>query len=97
MIETWNELHEGTGISATKEYGRRYINFTAQNTAHWKASTSSPPAMVWASLGPQVYESGLHTALNAGDGTWLTTRIAGHDAIYTDRFGVRPAITFTLP
>jgi hypothetical protein len=25
-IETWNEMHEGSGINQTKEYGRLYIN-----------------------------------------------------------------------
>jgi hypothetical protein len=28
MIETWNELHEGTDICETKEYGRQYIEIT---------------------------------------------------------------------
>ena len=57
-----------------------------------------PAAMIWASLGPQEYDSGLYTALNVGDGTWRTTRIAGHDAIYTDRFGASPGSyrVFTL-
>lgn len=28
MVETWNELHEGTDICETKEYGRKYIELT---------------------------------------------------------------------
>ncbi len=30
VIETWNELHEGTDICETKEYGKEYIELTAQ-------------------------------------------------------------------
>jgi len=30
VIETWNELHEGTDICETKEYGRQYIDLTAK-------------------------------------------------------------------
>ena len=29
-LETWNEYHEGTDIAASKEYGRRYIEMTAE-------------------------------------------------------------------
>ena len=31
-IETWNELHEASGIGETKEYGRVYIDLTKQLT-----------------------------------------------------------------
>jgi hypothetical protein len=44
LIEDWNELFEGTGISATKEYGRRYIDQTAKNVARWKASPNPAPS-----------------------------------------------------
>ena len=40
LMETWNELHEGTAIAATKEYGRRYIDQSARNVARWKASSA---------------------------------------------------------
>jgi uncharacterized protein (TIGR03437 family) len=86
LIQTWNELHEATGISATKEYGRRYIDLTAQNVARWKSPetpTAPPPRTVWASLGPLNYQAGVYPAINHGDGKWLTTRMAGHDAIYS--------------
>lgn len=88
LIEDWNELFEGTGISATKEYGRRYIDQTARNVARWKSSPTPPPApspsMVWASLGSQLYLSGLYPPLNNGGAAWLPTRVAGHDAVYPD-------------
>jgi hypothetical protein len=37
IIETWNEMHEGTGICATKEYGRTYIDLTATYVKAFKA------------------------------------------------------------
>jgi hypothetical protein len=88
FIEDWNELFEGSGISATKEYGRRYIDQTARNVARWKSSANpppySPPATVWASMGPMFYSSGIFTPFNYGGAAWLTTQIAGHDAMYPD-------------
>jgi len=32
-IETWNEMHEGSGISETVEYGRKYIDLTRELAA----------------------------------------------------------------
>lgn len=37
LIETWNEMHEGTSICASKEYGRTYIDLTAKYAAAFKA------------------------------------------------------------
>lgn len=37
MVETWNELHEGTDICHTREYGRDYIVLTAEYAARYKA------------------------------------------------------------
>ncbi len=36
MIETWNELHEGTDICETREYGRQYIDMTAKYSVMFK-------------------------------------------------------------
>lgn len=36
MIETWNELHEGTDICETREYSRQYIQLTAEYAALFK-------------------------------------------------------------
>jgi hypothetical protein len=38
-VETWSELHEGTEICETAEYGRLYIDLTAHYAAHFKAGT----------------------------------------------------------
>jgi hypothetical protein len=31
-VETWNEYHEGTNVSDSREYGRQYIELTKLNT-----------------------------------------------------------------
>jgi len=42
MIETWNELHEGTDICETVEYGRQYIELTRHYVDLFKRSFRSP-------------------------------------------------------
>jgi len=37
MVETWNELHEGTDICATREYGRQYIELTRKYADQFRA------------------------------------------------------------
>ena len=37
MVETWNELHEGTDICETREYGRQYIEITAEYATRFRA------------------------------------------------------------
>ena len=36
MLETWNELHEGTGLCESKEYGRQYIEMTRKYSDMFK-------------------------------------------------------------
>jgi len=36
VLETWNELHEGTDICETKEYGRQYVDQTAEFSRKFK-------------------------------------------------------------
>ncbi len=36
IVETWNEMHEGTSIAETTEYGRKYIELTARYSALFK-------------------------------------------------------------
>ena len=65
-LETWIELHEGTDIAATLEYGRTYIDLTAQNVQKWKsgASSYSTSLMVWLDFGQPLYSHGLYPAFN---------------------------------
>ena len=39
MVETWNELHEGTDICDTREYGRQYIQLTAKYAQQFRTGT----------------------------------------------------------
>lgn len=40
LLETWNELHEATGICRTVEHGSTYIDLTARYAAAWKAGAT---------------------------------------------------------
>lgn len=42
VIETWNEFHEGSGISETREFGRQYIELTRRLADEYKASWEFP-------------------------------------------------------
>jgi hypothetical protein len=42
MIETWSELHEGTDICETKEYGRQYIELTRKYADLFKQGWAPP-------------------------------------------------------
>ncbi len=37
VVETWNELHEGTEIAPTREHGRRYVDLTRKHADLWRA------------------------------------------------------------
>lgn len=41
ILETWNEWHEGTGISDTLEDGRRYIELTRKYSDRFRAGAST--------------------------------------------------------
>ncbi|MCB9888063.1 MAG: DUF5010 domain-containing protein [Planctomycetes bacterium] len=42
VLETWNEMHEGSEICATKELGRRYLDITKEYTARLRAGDPGP-------------------------------------------------------
>lgn len=37
VVETWNELHEGTEIAPTREHGRKYVELTRKYADLWHA------------------------------------------------------------
>ena len=41
LIETWNEMHEGTEICESVEYGRKYIELTRRCVDLWKSGAGS--------------------------------------------------------
>jgi hypothetical protein len=42
VVETWNELHEGTEIAPTKEHGRLYVGLTHRFADLWRSATVLP-------------------------------------------------------
>jgi hypothetical protein len=42
LIETWNEMHEGTTICESREYGRQYIDLTRTYVDHFKRGDGPP-------------------------------------------------------
>ena len=43
MVETWNELHEGTEVAPTAEHGYRYVHLTRQYADLWRSGVYRPP------------------------------------------------------
>lgn len=50
LIETWNELHEGTEICPTRECGSLYLDITREWTARLRSGLDAGPAR----LGPRI-------------------------------------------
>ncbi|MCA9444513.1 MAG: DUF5010 domain-containing protein, partial [Candidatus Omnitrophica bacterium] len=81
VIETWNELHEGTEICPTVEYGDQYLQMTARYVNQYKNDSDSKPlagpfmgkaSVVWP--GTQI-ETGM-TPVNTADGEFRITETA---------------------
>lgn len=90
-VETWNELHEGTDIAVSREYGRQYIDLTRESLRLWRQSAPPEQGVTWTELGRSPKLHGLHPAANAGDGTWITSFQAGREAAAPDSAGPSPA------
>lgn len=43
IVETWNELHEGTEICPTREYGEEYLRITGHYARAFKNPEDTPP------------------------------------------------------
>ncbi len=46
LLETWNEMHEGTDICHSKEYGRQYIEITREYADQFKRGETSDEEIV---------------------------------------------------
>jgi hypothetical protein len=51
VIETWNELHEGTEICPTEEWGHEYLDITREYVKAFKKSSESQPLLCGERLG----------------------------------------------
>jgi len=85
VVETWNELHEGTEIAPSREHGRKYVELTAKYAALWRsrARLDRPGAFgkareVSVSLGEKNASSGL-LQKDIEDGKTEPVRAAGKD------------------
>ena len=83
MTETWNELHEGTDICHSKEYGRQYIELTRKYADLWKQGVELEPTgpyaqarEVSATLGEGGESKGVQVA-SSGDGVTRPTTLGG--------------------
>lgn len=90
VIESWNEYHEGTDISETIEYGRKYLDLTREYTEYFKKgilpeggliSEYKEASQVSAKLGEESTALGLASgAESEGDGASTTVERAGEEA-----------------
>ncbi|OIP03335.1 MAG: hypothetical protein AUJ96_14775 [Armatimonadetes bacterium CG2_30_66_41] len=82
LVETWNELHEGTDICDTKEYGRRFIDLTAKYAKLFKEGVVLPKTGPFADAQQVEWDASrsdekLGIALrNSGDGLMEPTELA---------------------
>ncbi len=89
VIETWNELHEGTDICETREFGRKYIDLTKRYAADWRAGKRLPSASPYANarsatvtFGPNGRDRGVRLVANA-DGLFRQSSAVGSDCVET--------------
>lgn len=95
MVETWNELHEGTDIAHTKEYGRMYIELTAGYARRFHAGEKLTPSGPFAGarevsidVDPTLESKGLKIP-NLEDGLREEATLGGRRCLRTapNRFG----------
>jgi hypothetical protein len=87
MVETWNELHEGTEVCESKEYGRQYIELTRKYATLFKQGWRPPTPKgqytgaksVSTTLGKENREAGLRQVEN-DDGVTAAAVMAGEEA-----------------
>jgi len=85
-VETWNELHEGTDIAESREYGRQYIDLTRRYAEAWKAGKRVQPTGPYAdarevslTFGPGGKSAGIRLK-TGGDGLAEVATVGGADA-----------------
>lgn len=78
MVETWNELHEGTDVCETKEYGRRYIDLTRKYAGLFKRREVVPlPDHLMA---PHALDT--EVSMTVGDETSVIDQRGGGDGLF---------------
>jgi hypothetical protein len=89
LVETWNELHEGTDICDSREYGRQYIQLTARYARLFRQKTVLPKTGPFADAESVVWDAdraeqrlGI-TVLDGGDGLVETNTVDGQACLRT--------------
>ena len=83
LVETWNELHEGTDVCDSKEFGRQYIELTAKYAKLFRDGTVLPKTGPFANATQVAWDAGrsdeqLGLSLrNSGDGLMVPLELAG--------------------
>ena len=83
LVETWNELHEGTDVCDSKEYGRKYIELTAKYAQLFRDNVVLPKTGPFANAqqvewcASSADEKRGMTVINSGDGLMMPIEIAG--------------------
>ena len=83
-IETWNELHEGTDICDTIEYGGEYIDLTAKFADQFRSGDQIPIDGKFSSAESVSWSEGLSSGINiteVDDGLFETVEVNGVSAI----------------
>lgn len=81
-IETWNEWHEGSEIAFSKEYGKKYLNMTAEYIDLWKKTDYGKAPYVWFKPGANPHISGLWPVFNLHNSSWKTKTINNRESFF---------------
>ena len=85
LVETWNELHEGTDVCDTKEFGRQYIELTAKYAKLFRDGVKLPKTGPFANAKQVEWDAGRFdeklgmTLRNSGDGLMEPLEVAGRE------------------
>jgi len=81
-IETWNEWHEGSEIANSQEYGKKYVQMTAEYIDLWKKTDYSTAPYVWFKPGINQHISGLWPIDTIDNKFWSIKTIENRESIF---------------
>jgi len=81
-IETWNEWHEGSEIANSKEFGKKYVQMTAEYINLWKQTDYSRTSYVWFKPGITQHVSGLWPIDTIENRSWKAKIIENRESFY---------------
>ena len=81
-IETWNEWHEGSEIANSKEFGKKYLQMTAEYIDLWKQTDYNTAPCVWFKQGIIQHVSGLWPIDTIENRSWKAKTIENRESFY---------------